>query len=39
MHSHYGAVVNPWSPRDQKLIAGGSSGGSAAAVASLTAYG
>jgi len=39
VHSHYGAVVNPWSPRDQKLIAGGSSGGSAAAVASLTAYG
>src|SRR5262245_51387335 len=33
--SHFGAVVNPWRARgsNQKLVAGGSSGGSAAAVA------
>ena len=31
--SHYGPVVNPWKVGDAKLVPGGSSGGSAAAVA------
>ncbi|MDR2795002.1 MAG: Asp-tRNA(Asn)/Glu-tRNA(Gln) amidotransferase subunit GatA [Holosporaceae bacterium] len=31
--SHYGNVINPWSQGDKKLVPGGSSGGSAAAVA------
>ncbi|GHU11983.1 glutamyl-tRNA(Gln) amidotransferase subunit A [Alphaproteobacteria bacterium] len=31
--SHYGSVINPWSSGDKKLVPGGSSGGSAAAVA------
>jgi aspartyl-tRNA(Asn)/glutamyl-tRNA(Gln) amidotransferase subunit A len=31
--SYYGSVVNPWSRGDLKLVPGGSSGGSAAAVA------
>ncbi|MDR2682196.1 MAG: Asp-tRNA(Asn)/Glu-tRNA(Gln) amidotransferase subunit GatA [Holosporaceae bacterium] len=30
--SHYGNVINPWSQGDKKLVPGGSSGGSAAAV-------
>jgi len=37
-HSHFGPVVNPWSTNDQ-LTAGGSSGGSAAAVASFASFG
>ena len=31
--SHYGGVINPWSPANTSLVPGGSSGGSAAAVA------
>ncbi|MDR1334731.1 MAG: Asp-tRNA(Asn)/Glu-tRNA(Gln) amidotransferase subunit GatA [Holosporaceae bacterium] len=31
--SHYGPVINPWSKKGLKLVPGGSSGGSAAAVA------
>ena len=31
--SHYGPVTNPWKVGDEKLVPGGSSGGSAAAVA------
>ncbi len=35
--SHYGSVKNPWGPKDGKdLVPGGSSGGSAAAVAART---
>ena len=40
--SYYGAAVNPWASRerpDAKLVAGGSSGGSAAAVAGRLALG
>ena len=41
-NSAYGATINPWSissgARDSMLTAGGSSGGSAAAVASFSAY-
>lgn len=31
--SYYGNVINPWGSNDQRLVPGGSSGGSAAAVA------
>ncbi|WP_448187300.1 Asp-tRNA(Asn)/Glu-tRNA(Gln) amidotransferase subunit GatA [Azospirillum sp. sgz301742] len=42
--SHYGDVINPWSPGEagnwsRKLVPGGSSGGSAAAVAARVALG
>ncbi|MDG3443932.1 Asp-tRNA(Asn)/Glu-tRNA(Gln) amidotransferase subunit GatA [Nitrospirillum amazonense] len=43
--SHYGPVISPWSPKDEagnftrKLVPGGSSGGSAAAVAARLALG
>ena len=41
MTSHYGGVENPWHRKDsnQKLVPGGSSGGSAAAVAARCALG
>eukprot|EP01103_Thecamoeba_quadrilineata_P017219 TRINITY_DN600_c0_g1_i4.p1 TRINITY_DN600_c0_g1~~TRINITY_DN600_c0_g1_i4.p1 ORF type:complete len:321 (-),score=48.15 TRINITY_DN600_c0_g1_i4:91-1053(-) len=40
LHSHFGAAINPWSTATSGLrVAGGSSGGSAAAVSSLSCYG
>lgn len=38
-HSAYGPVINPWSPKDDPRIPGGSSGGSGAAVAAGQALG
>lgn len=40
-HSHFGPVINPWkrTTDDQDLVPGGSSGGSAAAVAAHLGYG
>jgi len=35
--SYYGNVINPWGEAQQKLVPGGSSGGSAAAVSALLA--
>lgn len=35
--SYYGAVINPWGDAQQRLVPGGSSGGSAAAVAAQLA--
>lgn len=39
MTSHYGGVRNPWKVDDRDLVPGGSSGGSASAVASHAALG
>lgn len=39
MSSAFGPVTNPWSPLDRKLVPGGSSGGSAAAVSAGLAMG
>ncbi len=39
MSSAFGPVTNPWSPEGEKLVPGGSSGGSAAAVAAGLAMG
>jgi aspartyl-tRNA(Asn)/glutamyl-tRNA(Gln) amidotransferase subunit A len=38
-YSHYGPTVNPYSPEGTPLSAGGSSGGSAVAVAANLCYG
>lgn len=37
--SHFGPTVNPYSPENKQLSPGGSSGGSAVAVAANLCYG